>query len=280
MKGRVSAPAEGLRRLDLRRPQGPGAQHPQLLDLRPRAEGRAAGEAPRAPRGGGRRGVRARHARHRPRRPASAVPGRLSSSRFLNRAQVERSPRRKRSVSPETLVEPFEPTTFARTIRGERPVFRTRIFFSLPEKRPESFDSISEFEKRTRQRWTGERRSNGSLTDFRYGPRASANTNSEFSVCPPEVEKKNAVAMPPPALITSPAVAVAALFVAPVSDELAAVDLAAGVVVEVVAVPAHAARERVRARGDRLRLEARASARRPAPRSGSRPARRPRSRPC
>ena len=45
VKGRVSAPAQGLRRLDLRRPDGPRAQHAQLLDLRPRAEGRAAGQA-------------------------------------------------------------------------------------------------------------------------------------------------------------------------------------------------------------------------------------------
>ena len=40
-EGRVERTAEGLRRLDLRGPEGPGAQHPQLLDLRPRAEGRA-----------------------------------------------------------------------------------------------------------------------------------------------------------------------------------------------------------------------------------------------
>jgi hypothetical protein len=99
----------------------------------------------------------------------------------LKRAQVERRPSLNRSVSPETFVEPFEPTTLARTIRGERPVFSTRIFLSLPEKRPESFDFISEFEKLTRQRWTGERLSNGSFTDFRYD-RGFANTNSEFSV--------------------------------------------------------------------------------------------------
>ena len=137
------------------------------------------------------------------------------SYRFLKRAQVE----------------PPEPERVARDVRGavrthdlgandprRTPVFRTRIFFSRPEKRPESFDFISEFEKLSRQRWTGERLSNGSLTDFRY-ERGFANTNSEFSVCPPDVEKKNAVATPPPVLITSPAVAFAALFVVPVSDD-------------------------------------------------------------
>ena len=49
VRGRVSAPAEGLRRLGLRGPQGPRAQHGQLLGRRPRADGRAPGAAgPRA----------------------------------------------------------------------------------------------------------------------------------------------------------------------------------------------------------------------------------------
>ena len=49
-------------------------------------------------------------------------------------------------MSPDTVEESFEPTTRASTIRGERPRFRILIFFRLPPKRPESFDSISPWE--------------------------------------------------------------------------------------------------------------------------------------
>ena len=38
--GRVAAPREGLRRLGLRRPEGPRAPHRQLLGRRPRADRR------------------------------------------------------------------------------------------------------------------------------------------------------------------------------------------------------------------------------------------------
>ena len=41
VRGRVSRPGEGLRRLGLRRPQGPRAQHRQLLGRRPRTDRRA-----------------------------------------------------------------------------------------------------------------------------------------------------------------------------------------------------------------------------------------------
>ena len=49
VRGRVALGAAQLRRLGLRRPGRPRAQHAQLLDLRPRADGRAQGrEPPRA----------------------------------------------------------------------------------------------------------------------------------------------------------------------------------------------------------------------------------------
>ena len=78
VRGRVSAPAEGLRRLGLRRPEGPRAQHGQLLGRRPRADRRTArpAAAPAHPRR--RRRLRVRHARDRPRHPDPALPGRLS----------------------------------------------------------------------------------------------------------------------------------------------------------------------------------------------------------
>ncbi len=48
VRGRVSGPAEGLRRLGLRRPEGARAQHGQLLGRRPRADGRTPGPPGRA----------------------------------------------------------------------------------------------------------------------------------------------------------------------------------------------------------------------------------------
>ena len=80
VSGRVSSEPQELRRLGLRRPGRPRAQHPQLLDLRPRADRRAGRQAdppPGRPRSGR---LRVRHARFRPRDPGSAVSRRLEPS--------------------------------------------------------------------------------------------------------------------------------------------------------------------------------------------------------
>ena len=77
--------AEGLRRLGLRRPQGPRAQHGQLLGRRPRADGRAPGPARPHAQPRRRRRLRVRHARDRPRHPDPALPGRLSSPALSRR---------------------------------------------------------------------------------------------------------------------------------------------------------------------------------------------------
>ena len=66
---------QGLRRLDLRRPRRPPAQHAQLLDLRPGAGRRDRRPPGRAAEGQPRRRLRVRHARRRPRHPAAALPG-------------------------------------------------------------------------------------------------------------------------------------------------------------------------------------------------------------
>ena len=80
VRGRVSAPREGLRRLGLRRPQGPRAQHRQLLGRRPRADRRA----PRPP-------GRAAHPR-RPAPPTSSGCGRpTTASRSSPTRTAERS---------------------------------------------------------------------------------------------------------------------------------------------------------------------------------------------
>jgi hypothetical protein len=74
-------PEKGLRRLGLRRPQGPRAQHDQLLRGGPRAHRRTprvASAAALPPRRGS---LRARNAREGPRHPSPAVPRRLTSKR-------------------------------------------------------------------------------------------------------------------------------------------------------------------------------------------------------
>ena len=81
VRGRVSRPAEGLRRLGLRRPQGPRAQHGQLLGRRPRADRRTPGLPARELTLARRRRLRVRDARDRPRHPDPALPGRLSGTR-------------------------------------------------------------------------------------------------------------------------------------------------------------------------------------------------------
>src|SRR5690606_41990981 len=108
----------------------------QLLDRRPRAQGGAPGPSARAPAPRGRSRLRARDARARPRGARGALPRRLSAraQRLRKRTQVERRPRRSRSVAPLTTELPREPTIRARTMRGEPPVSSTLIRFRLPEK--------------------------------------------------------------------------------------------------------------------------------------------------
>ena len=64
--------AAELRRLGLRRPEGPRAQHAQLLDRRPRAGGRAPRREPERLELSRRRRLRDRDAPDRPRHPASS----------------------------------------------------------------------------------------------------------------------------------------------------------------------------------------------------------------
>src|ERR1044072_8803223 len=71
---------EGLRRLGLRRPEGPRAQHDQLLGGRSRADGGTPGALTADAVASRRRGLRARDARDRPRHPGPALPGRLELS--------------------------------------------------------------------------------------------------------------------------------------------------------------------------------------------------------
>ena len=73
-------PAEGLRRLGLRRPQGPRAQHRQLLRRRPRADRRTPSAPAAAALTSRRRRLRAGDAGDRPRHPDPALPGRLSDT--------------------------------------------------------------------------------------------------------------------------------------------------------------------------------------------------------
>ena len=99
-----------------------------------------------------------------------------------------------------TLVRPLEPTTCARTTRGEKPRCSTLIDRKWPLTSPLSLaPACASVIRYGPHRWRGETESNGSLTPRSHG-RGSEPVNefSTFSVMPPLVEKKYVTTGLPP----------------------------------------------------------------------------------
>ena len=124
--------------------------------------------------------------------PGSPVGGFLRVAIDVKYAHVSSSPRRARSVAPDTRVRPPVPTTSARTIRGERPRRTTLMPLKRPLTSPLSLPpACASVSLIGPQRCFGDTPSYGSATDFSHGfgavPRLVFST---FSVRPPEVEKK------------------------------------------------------------------------------------------
>jgi hypothetical protein len=71
---------------------------------------------------------------------------RLLLATRLKVAQLSGRPRRARRSGPVTFRAPPVPTSLARTIRGEKPVWVTTMFLSLPRTRPPSFAWIEAWE--------------------------------------------------------------------------------------------------------------------------------------